>query len=163
MMASLIAGILAAGATTWPGDAVAHGTAHRLLQDAPAVALEFMYSDQTPMRYAEVLVYAPRNMEVEHQNGRTDRHGKFIFAPDAEGQWVVKVTDGVGHAEEASISVGPELIAGRAAKSQALDDTDTAGFGAIHQGLKAVTGVSLILNLIFAGYFLKRRSFSSGR
>lgn len=161
-MTSHILGLLALAATAWPGNAAAHGTGHRLLKDAPVVALEFTYSDQAPMPYAEVLVYAPQDTEVEHQNGRTDKHGRFVFTPDVEGRWLVKVTDGMGHAEQVSVSVGPELIAGRTEESRGVEDTDTVGFGAIPKGLKTITGISLILNLALAAHLLISRSISTG-
>mgnify|MGYP000403926884 CR=1 FL=1 len=151
--------LVAALAAAWPGDALAHGTGHRLLKDAPVVAIEFHYSDQAPMRYAEVLVFSPTDREVEHQNGRTDRHGRFVFNPDAEGSWVVKVTDGMGHAEEAIVPVGPELNAGEALKSREVPDS--IGGGAMPTGLRMITGISLILNLAFAAHLLKRRSRAS--
>ncbi len=152
----LLLPLLVATSMGWPGDAGAHGTGHRLLKDAPAVALEFHYSDQTPMRYAEVLVFSPQDREVEHQNGRTDRHGKFVFCPDAQGQWLVKVNDGMGHAEEAAVSVGQEAISVEAGKSQALPGS--GAFGPMPKVLKIIIGLSLMLNVAFAAYFLKRRS-----
>ena len=56
-----------------PFSAFGHGTDYRLIGKGTLVATEFFYSDKTPMRYAEVMVFSPQDMEVEDQNGRTDR------------------------------------------------------------------------------------------
>ena len=139
-----------------PGQAHAHGTGHRVLSGEQVVALEFYYSDQTPMRYAEALVFSPRDAEVEHQYARTDQHGKFVFCPDAAGQWVVKVSDGMGHAEQATVMIKPETASGPTAAPAA--PAATAGPGSVETGIKTVAGLSLILNAYFGFLFLKRRT-----
>jgi nickel transport protein len=139
-----------------PGQADAHGTGHRVLTGEHMVALEFYYSDQTPMRYAEALVFSPKDAEVEHQYARTDQHGKFVFCPDAAGQWVVKVSDGMGHAEQATVMVKPETASGPTAAPAV--PAATAGPGTMATGIKAVAGLSLILNACFVFYFVKRRT-----
>lgn len=143
-------------ALAMPGQAHAHGTGHRVLTGERVVALEFHYSDQTPMGYAEVMVFSPRDAEVEHQNGRTDQHGKFVFCPDTPGLWVVKVSDGMGHAEQAAVTVDPEAASGPIAISPV--PASVTGQGSMATGVKAVAGLSLILNACFVFYFVKRRA-----
>jgi nickel transport protein len=109
------------------------------------------------MRYAEALVFSPKDAEVEHQYARTDQHGKFVFCPDTAGQWVVKVNDGMGHAQQATIMVKPETTSGPAAIPEPPAAT-TAGPGSMATGIKAVAGLSLIFNAVLGFFFLKRRS-----
>ncbi|WP_419660975.1 hypothetical protein Dvar_13840 [Desulfosarcina variabilis str. Montpellier] len=145
-----------------PAQAHAHGTGHRVLTGERMVALEFYYSDQTPMRYAEALVFSPRDAEVEHQYARTDQHGKFVFCPDAAGQWVVKVSDGMGHAEQATVMVKPEAASGPTA-APSVPAATAGGPGTMETGIKAVAGLSLILNAYVVFYFVKRRLFAKPR
>jgi nickel transport protein len=139
-----------------PSQVDAHGTGHRVLNGEHVVALEFYYSDQTPMRYAEALVFSPKDAEVEHQYARLDQHGKFVFCPDAAGQWVVKVNDGMGHAEQATVMVKPEKASEPTTVPSA--PAATAGPDAMVMGIKTVTGLSLILNVYFGFLLLKRRT-----
>jgi nickel transport protein len=138
-----------------PVQADAHGTGHRVLTGEHVVALEFYYSDQTPMRYAEVLVFSPKDAEVEHQYARTDQHGKFVFCPDMQGQWIVKTNDGMGHAEQADVTVGPESFSRPTATSHPAPPV--AEQRQISTGSKVVTGLSLILNAFFVIYYVKQR------
>ena len=80
----------------------------------------------------------------------------LFFCPDAAGQWVVKVSDGMGHAEQATVVVKPET-ASEQATAPAVPAA-TAGPGTMATGIKAVAGLSLILNAYFGFLFLKRRT-----
>lgn len=40
--------------------------------------------------YSEYEVFSPADKENPFQVGRSDAHGRVVFAPDAAGQWVVK-------------------------------------------------------------------------
>lgn len=71
------------------------------------MAVEFFYSDKTPMRYAEVLVFSPENEKAEYQNGRTDQSGRFAFLAETPGEWQMKVNDGMGHA---TVTVNPARL-----------------------------------------------------
>lgn len=136
------------------GIAAAHGTGYTLLQDTPVAAAEFYYSDQSPMAYAEVLVYSPLDEKIEHQNGRTDKNGKFVFCPDTGGKWRITVNDGMGHAVEATVPV------------EALSETTetpqrpTGAGDAVPSSniLKIIVGLSLILNVSFVAHAVKGRS-----
>jgi nickel transport protein len=155
----LIGPLLAVIPIGLPKDVGAHGTGHRLLKHEPVVAVEFHYSDDTPMRYAEVMVFSPRDLKVEHQNGRTDRNGKFVFCPDVPGKWLIKVNDGMGHEEKAVMEVGPEAIAGQSENPRT--HPASGGSEPLSKALKIIAGLSLIMNVSFAGYFVKRRSTSA--
>jgi nickel transport protein len=141
-------------------DVFAHGTGHRLLNDVKTTAVEFHYSDNTPMAYAEVLVFSPGNREIEFQNGRTDKNGVFVFCPDAAGKWSVTVSDGMGHAAEAAVSVQlPEKQGGKAPGQD--HSSETALSASSSKTMKIITGLSLIMNLAFALYLVKFRSKKS--
>lgn len=136
------------------GDADAHGTGHRLLDADHPVAISFFYSDETPMSYAEVLVFSPGDRNVEHQNGRTDKNGIFAFLPDAAGKWLIKADDGMGHAAEATLDVKAE---GAAGAQKATEAAPSASSGSSSKTLKVIAGLSLILNLSFVGLLMGRR------
>jgi nickel transport protein len=140
----------------YPTDALSHGTGHDILQDAPLVALEFHYSDGMPMQYAEALVFSPQDPEVEHQNGRTDKHGRFVFCPDAQGAWLVKVNDGMGHLEQAAVEIDAQTLSGPALNRAAPAPPATDGGAAPSKALKIITGLSLILNAALVAFVLKR-------
>ena len=140
------------------GDADAHGTGHRVLDAEHPVAVSFFYSDETPMSYAEVLVFSPSDQKVEHQNGRTDKNGRFAFCPDAAGKWLLKAEDGMGHAAEALVEVKAE---GAAGDEKATDAAPSASSGSSSKALKIIAGLSLILNLSLVGYFMGRRKKAS--
>jgi nickel transport protein len=144
-----------------PFDAWSHGTDYSLVKEANLAAIEFHYSDGEPMSYAEVLVFSPQDRQVEHQNARTDRHGKFAFCPDIPGAWLITANDGMGHLCEATVEVSPEA-------SSEKDDTPQGQTGSGHpvQGskiLKIIAGLSLIFNLAFAAQSFHRRSIASKR
>lgn len=75
-----------------------------------AQVVEATFSDGTLASFAEVLVYAPGDRDVEFQNGRTDARGRFAFLPDRPGTWLVKVNAGMGHGFDMEIEVLPDQL-----------------------------------------------------
>ncbi len=141
--------LLAGFAAFCPTAGYAHGTVYQVLDTAATITAEFGYTDGQPMPFAEVLIFSPQDTEVEHQNGRTDRHGRFAFRPDVPGTWRVKVDDGTGHRVDARIEVAADLTT-----ATPLDRH------AHHHGsvwLKTVAGLSLLANL-FLFAMLRARS-----
>ena len=142
--------LFASNLAALPRDAAAHGTGHRVLDDANAVAVEFHYADQGPMQYAEILVFSPSEKKVEHQNGRTDRNGVFAFRPDAPGTWIIEADDGMGHKEHARIRIEqPETGGVQTLYVKHREASRTIGI---------VAGLSLLLNLSLAAHIVKKRS-----
>jgi nickel transport protein len=101
-------------------------------------------------------VFSPENRDVEHQNGRTDKNGRFAFCPETSGKWLVTVNDGMGHAVRAEIEVsagsGPTETAKGAAgnNSNAMEETS--------KGIKTLFGLSILLNFFLGLYVWKSRS-----
>ncbi len=152
----LLASILVFSLFFGPWDADAHGTAFRLLQNSTLAAVQFHYSDGEPMAYAEVLVFSPQDLKVEHQNGRTDRHGTFAFCPDKPGAWRITASDGMGHLCEATVDVSQDSPTGKADRFR--QETDNQLLVAGSRTLKIIAGLSLIGNLALAACFFRRRS-----
>ncbi|MFP3979934.1 MAG: hypothetical protein ACLFUY_00960 [Desulfobacterales bacterium] len=154
ILTGLLLLLLAAAA----GQAAAHGTDHETIDPGPAAAVEFTYADGSPMSYAEVLVYSPEDEEIEHQNGRTDANGRFVFYPDKPGKWRIQADDGTGHLEKASVEIsagnGEEDEKGSAAADE--KDSRQSGAGGLPRIWAAVLGVSIILN-IFSGFYILRK------
>lgn len=140
--------------------ALAHGTDYRILDSEGTIVVEFIYADNQPMRYAEVLLFSPEDDDIEYQNGRTDMNGRFAFYPDAPGRWRIQADDGTGHLERVSIEVGTG-DAGEEGVSSASERTPAHGHDHHHNGLPriwaVILGISLIMNLFFGLYHFKGR------
>ena len=143
-----------------PDPASAHGTDYRILDSEGAIVVEFIYDDNQPIRYAEVLIFSPEDDDIEFQNGRTDMNGKFAFYPDAPGKWRIQADDGTGHLERVSIEVG-RGDAGEDGVSSVSERTPAHGHDHHHNGLPriwaVILGISLIMNLFFGLYHFKGR------
>lgn len=144
-----------------PPNADAHGTDYSIVEAATLMAVAFYYSDGEPMAYAEVLVFSPKDPKVEHQNGRTDKHGNFAFCPDMPGAWRIIANDGMGHRCGATVEVSPESLTGKSDAPQGAREMAHPVQGP--SPLKIIAGLSLILNLAFAAYFLLQRSHAAKR
>lgn len=145
-----------------PVTAAAHGTDHRVIDPESAIAVEFVYSDNAPLRYAEVLVFSPENDEVEYQNGRTDRNGRFVFYPDQPGSWHIQANDGTGHLEKVSVDVkgGSDTHAEMGAADNDSGDhvqDHSHSHDRIPRLWAIILGISLIANIFLAFYLSKAR------
>ena len=139
----------------YPHGALAHGTGHRVMEDSKAVAVEFFYSDGQPMQYAAILVFGPQDDEVEYQNGRTDREGRFAFYPTAAGDWRIEVDDGMGHKEVGIIQIRQEVSEAGAPGELRFVHAHRHDHSTL---LRMVAGLSLILNFFLVFYFWKVRA-----
>lgn len=83
---------------------LAHGVRYDI-ESKRTVCVRVAYDDGEPMSYARTKVFGPENAKTEHQNGRTDKNGRFAFVPDTAGAWMVDVGDGMGHAIQAEIDI----------------------------------------------------------
>lgn len=128
------------------------GLGHGVEYESFAVGsgIKATYSDETPMAYCDVAVFAPDDANAEYQTGITDRNGCFAFVPDTSGVWQVTVDDGMGHQVAAMISVDSLLVASTTARQDA------------NRLSSLVVGISLIFGL-FGVYALLRDSRRAGR
>ncbi|MCX6594762.1 MAG: hypothetical protein NTV70_00155 [Acidobacteria bacterium] len=131
--------ILAAVALT----ASAHDLVLTAERTGAAVVIRAAYAGTEPCPFAPTEVFSPAGPKTEHQNGRTDRTGRFAFLPDQPGTWRVVVDDELGHRVEIQVPVteGANLPLG----------------GAQPVWQKALTGAALILGLTGGWYGWKRR------
>ena len=122
----------------------AHGVHHSVTRDE-AVIVNAMYQGNEPMAYAEVKIYSPADSEVEYQNARTDKNGKFAFYPDMKGEWTIKVNDGMGHGFTEKVDVST------------IHD---AGHSHAHSGLSATHKVIMTICIVwgFAGFYFYFKS-----
>jgi nickel transport protein len=142
-----------------PDYILAHGTGHRLVTDSSTVTIEFFYSDNEPMSYAEVFVFGPQDLKTEYQNGRTDQKGRFSIYPTIQGAWRIEANDGMGHKEVAIIEVQQEMIDKATSDNMQVMAIGNSKPPSIF--LKAITGLSLILNLFLIIYIWKTRKSAS--
>ena len=86
------------------GAALAHGAN---IEVGRGFQIRATYDNGEPMDNAQVLVYAPDNLEEPWQEGSTDDEGRFTFVPDPQqpGNWEVTVRQ-AGHGDIATIPVG---------------------------------------------------------
>ncbi len=120
------------------GNVLAHNVLSSITTENSLPVGTFHYADGNALSYAEVKVWAPDDDQVEFQNGRTDKNGRFSFAPDQEGIWRIEIDDGLGHAAKAEYEakeVAKTLISPQGTENHTL--------------LYAILGVSLIFNLAF--------------
>ena len=89
-----------------PKSALAHG-ANIEYRETKAIAIQAKYDDGTPMKDAQVVVYAPSDRATPWLKGTTDESGNFSFVPDADdaGDWDIKVRQS-GHGDITTIPVG---------------------------------------------------------
>jgi hypothetical protein len=85
------------------------GRAHALEADPAAggVGVVARYADGTPAAFVPVQVFAP-GQDAVFQDGATDRHGVFLFAPDTGGVWRLQLDDGMGHVLDHTLTVSDE-------------------------------------------------------
>ncbi|MCG8683372.1 MAG: hypothetical protein MI892_00735 [Desulfobacterales bacterium] len=137
----------------------AHGIGYLVLENDKAITIACHYSDGTPVRYAETLVFSPRDINIEYQNGRTDRKGRFSFFPEEAGLWRIETTDGLGHKAQRTFEVG--LGAEKSQTSElSFRSEQSQDKSAFSKLVYACLGISLIFN-ICAGVYIKNRKSKS--
>ena len=141
-------------AVFWVGPAWGHGVGYAV-DTSRTVCIRVSYDDSEPMSYAKVKVFGPGDGTIEHQNGRTDKNGRFAFVPDAPGVWRVEAGDGMGHGIQAQVDFSAGPPAG---------DPPPGPPGAQRPSLdKALAGLSVLFFLSGVLFWWKgRRSVRSG-
>jgi hypothetical protein len=123
-----------------PAAAGAHGVQTRILPTG-AVAVEFRYTDGTPMALVDAIAYAPGAPGEPASVGRTDAAGRFALFPDQDGDWSVQAHDQDGHIARAILHVaGHHVVPPRRAFPDWL------------------VAISLVVNVIAAARLGRRRA-----
>ncbi len=129
------------------GFAHAHGVFHEITK-RDAVLISAEYDDGEPMSYAAVKIFSPSGGKIEHQNGRTDKNGRFAFVPDSPGPWRIIIDAEMGHLIDATFAVDDAF--------QIVAKEETERSGSKWCGLAA--GIGIIFGLWgIASRFLARR------
>ncbi|MBW1732436.1 MAG: carboxypeptidase regulatory-like domain-containing protein [Deltaproteobacteria bacterium] len=128
----------------------AHGVRGKTGKGGIVVIAE--YSTGEPMSYAKVVITAP-DKKIPFQIGRTDRNGRFCFFPDVPGQWVVVVSDEMGHRLEVTVPVDKHM------KLQSTPQQKKGLFGGMSVLHRAFMGLSLIFGAtgIIMWWMVKKR------
>ena len=124
----------------------AHGVGYHI-DNSQTACIRIAYDDGEPMSYAKVKVFGPGNAAIEHQNGRTDKNGRFAFVPDTPGPWRVEAGDGMGHAIKAEVNFTPDQAQDKAPADPPKDQGPSVS--------KAMAGLSLIFFLSGAFFWWK--------
>ena len=135
-----------------PAAVFGHGVGFRTIDDPGALVVEFYYSTGEPMAYAQVLVWSPEDDKVEFQNGRTDKNGRFAFAPTQNGAWRVEASDGRGHKAVAQCPVEK----GTSEKPAPASAPGPAGVPG-SKTIKFILSISLLANLTLALLLFARK------
>ncbi|WP_319780096.1 hypothetical protein [Maridesulfovibrio sp.] len=128
----------------------AHGVAYEMIETSPTITFKSGFSSGEPIAYGEVLIYAPDNSEVEFQNGRTDKNGVFSFLPDKPGIWKIEVSGGQGHKLIFDLDISDTGKNGLTAHKR-----ENPLHGSME--IRVLLGISLIFNLCFAAFYLRRK------
>jgi nickel transport protein len=126
--------------------ASAHGVAATAINAGAVAAVEMLYNTGEPMAYAEISVFSPSSPDKEVIAGFADRNGRYAFVPDEDGEWRVEAADGLGH--KSIITVNHAIGA---------DIAHEADEGSSPLYIRALLGISIILNIFAAYSFVMRR------
>ena len=97
-----------------PTGAQAHGAKLEYTL-APAISVQARYEAGEPMTSAQVTVYAPNDPAKPWLTGKTDKEGRFTFAPDPAipGEWAIQARE-AGHGSMIHAMVGDASAAAAA-------------------------------------------------
>lgn len=108
------------------------------------------------MSYAAVEVFFNKE-KLPFQNGRTDQNGRFLFLPDKNGQWQVKVNDGMGH----QLTVETDYVMDRQATDAGVEVTGGEKPSRASKGTRLLAGLAIIFFL--SGWFFWWRGLQQSR
>ncbi len=93
------------GVLSFPTATLAHG-AHIQSRSREAIEIEATYDNGDPLANAQVQIYAPSDPQTPWRTTQTDEQGRYLFTPDAPGDWEVSVRQ-AGHGDIVVIPVSP--------------------------------------------------------
>lgn len=119
----------------YPLMCMAHGVRGKIGKGGIVVVAE--YTSGEPMSYANVHISAP-GAKLPFQSGRTDSNGRFCFFPDSSGEWIVVVSDDMGHRLEVCVPVDKTM------KLQVEQQSGESAVSSYSRFQRALIGVSII-------------------
>ncbi len=124
--------------------ALAHDLQYTVAE-SNVVVVKLFYPDNTKFSYENYEIFRP-DEEIPFQVGRTDAHGRIVFAPDQAGTWNIKAFSEDGHGMEISVEVDENNV---------LSDTDKPLGNRLS---RLMVGVAVIFGLFgFLSIFYRRR------
>ncbi|WP_008310532.1 carboxypeptidase-like regulatory domain-containing protein [Leptolyngbya sp. PCC 6406] len=93
------------GVLSFPATTLAHG-AHIQSRSREAIEIQATYDNGDPLANAQVQIYAPSDLQTPWHTSQTDAEGRYLFVPDAPGDWEVSVRQ-AGHGDILVIPVSP--------------------------------------------------------
>ena len=128
-----------------PGSLLAHGVDLLVIEGGSGI--EARYDSGQPISDAEVEVYSPADPDTIFQAGSTDKNGRFLFFPDSDGEWKIKINDGMGHGGTRSIIIKDSEIV-----------VNAEGENPPGRSIKILSGLSVIFGITgILFFFLARR------
>ena len=146
------------GAWALPTSAQAHGTGSRWMSGEKTLAVYFHYSTGEPMSWVKVKVFGPGDGQTEFVSARTDRNGKFAFLPDKTGPWRVEASDDEGHKAVADALYALPDVQDSGTHQEILPSSPPEGTEGNPFWMRAVLGMSLILNIFMGMAFMRRKT-----
>jgi nickel transport protein len=112
------------------------------------------YVDGEAASFCAVKLFAPGATNV-YQEATTDRAGTFVFLPGTAGVWRLEIDDGMGHAVQPTVEIGPDGV-------PAAAPPPGAGLAAC-RGAAAVGGIGVIFGVFgFLGWMKASRRGRGG-
>ncbi len=123
----------------------AHSVDHQV-QTARAVVITVLLGEDEPASYSQYEVFAP-GQTVAFQQGRSDRLGRVVFAPDCPGKWKVTIQADSSHG-----------IHGTQVEVDVAEDGVVVGYSQplVARHTRLFVGLGLLMGL-FGGYALLKR------
>ena len=124
-----------------PSKTLAHG-ADIQYSETSAITIQANYDDGTPMKSAQVVIYAPSDRATPWLKGTTDEQGQFSFVPDRQinGDWDVKVRQ-AGHGDITSIPVREGQLGSDTTQVQSMSSDSSHGYTNLQKLIMAATGI----------------------
>lgn len=120
----------------------AHGVSYVEVHNGYGVQVEYENGDA--LEFGDVTVFRPGETVVEFQLGMTDENGVFMFKPDTNGMWTLKISDGLGHGRVIQVNIDDT-------KPDSLEGTRRP------HPLTAVSAIGYILFIFSIWYFIRMR------
>ena len=122
-----------------PKPTLAHG-AKIEYRSTQGITIQANYDDGTPMKNAQVVIYAPSDRATPWMQGTTDNKGNFSFVPDSTiaGDWDVKVRQ-AGHGDLIAIPLAEGKTISQASTTKAI--SSGGNYSPLQKTVMAMAGI----------------------